>query len=179
LILHADLSIAPIYSHTTHLECRGYSPGHSAILEGYFLRLTSLTLRVDYRSFCGHYSPFDLRRGLNVHDVKIPQRCLNTLRNVHLIFSATQIHDVIRFRQEVLAEVEIRCILTTHPANILDDSSLFAQECTRSNVNGSDTESEEDSSDKDLESEEDNPSIGLPEAHEKVLQWRSDIGVSQ
>jgi hypothetical protein len=61
--------------------------------------------------------------------VKIPEQCFNTLRKVHLIFPTTRIHDVVKFRQEILLDIESRCILTTEPVSILNDTSLSYDDC--------------------------------------------------
>jgi hypothetical protein len=61
--------------------------------------------------------------------VKIHEQCFNTLRKVHLIFPTTRIHDVAKFRQEILLDIESRCILSTEPVGILNDTSLSYDDC--------------------------------------------------
>jgi hypothetical protein len=60
---------------------------------------------------------------------QVPERYRNTLREVRLVFAATQIHDAVRFKQQLLANIGSGYKLTIDPAGILDDTSLSAEAC--------------------------------------------------
>jgi hypothetical protein len=112
-----------------HVEYGPCSTGHPILSAANFPRLTSLTLCVQDKSFCGHYVPFAHGRGWNTSIFHVPERYRNTLREVRLVFAVTQIHDAARFKQQLLAEIGSGCKLTTDPAGILDDTSLSAEAC--------------------------------------------------